>query len=410
MVGFTEFAERKNLTVDKYPYAKAGLRTMGIVFRLFFATLLFWVLNKGFGFLFGWLSDELDGGEGIVLDTSKTVLKGIKLFDFSFILPMATNVVEFLYRITLMFATIACIATILSVCGYLLLLVLRWRSYERNCVTNDFKARKLKRDMLNTLAVNQSIANIRRAYAPNKNGETKEISFDDQSKLNALNALKHMSVTINTRQSLESEDLEQRFHISISVPFIQKETNELQNLLKDFDKVATRMEKGGVSFGSQIISSDQQTIEFFDSIIVPDKYAFEVITDDSNVEYGESEYIFPLDLFVDRTDKIKAAEKSAKRWAYSMAEDMDALLTTLDVPSKRSELHCGSRNVMMRYEISFRPQQNVVNSLPEQINRRFDTEGSTANLAGNRIDIVIDLPKECQSPIDTKTLFRQAFG
>ena len=65
---------------------------------------------------------------------------------------------------------------------------------------------------------------------------------------------------------------------------------------------------------------------------------------------------------------------------------------------------------MMRYEISFRPQQNVVNSLPEQINRRFDTEGSTANLAGNRIDIVIDLPKECQSPIDTKTLFRQAFG
>ena len=222
MVGFTEFAERKNLTVDKYPHAKAGLRTMGIVFKLFFATLLFWVLNKGFGFLFGWLSDELDGGEGIVLDTSKTVLKGIKLFDFSFILPMATNVVEFLYRITLMFATIACIATILSVCGYLILLVLRWRSYERNCVTNDFKARKLKRDMLNTLAVNQSITNIRRAYAPNKNGETKEISFDDQSKLNALNALKHMSVTINTRQSLESEDLEQRFHISISVPFIQK--------------------------------------------------------------------------------------------------------------------------------------------------------------------------------------------
>ena len=307
-------------------------------------------------------------------------------------------------------------AVILCAVIYLGLLLYRWHNFERDVITSDFAAIMLRKRILRTLNIPAKIREFRRTANYNQGSSGAKSTLvggmkeSDRAKLNALLALKRMRVYVNTRQSLDDETVERRYRVVIETPFIQDEYEQMQSLLKNFDTVATRMERGKVSFGSQVVSADQSQVEYMDSLVVPDKFAFEVVTDSGVVSTGTYESTFPLSLFVDRQAEIDKKAGQAKRWGFQTAAQVDDLLATMEAGAKRAKVNVGASNVQFDYTIAFRLKEDVVSKLGETLDKRFNTSGSTAELHGNKISLVISLPDNIKKPINVPTLYREAFG
>lgn len=394
MSTFREFSEQHSLTTDKFPYAKAGLRCLKFSIGFGLATLIVYLCKFLIEFPINALNDELDGVSDVISDAGANVLD--VLLQAQTNLAIAFNVLT--------------IVTALMVLAYLVILVLRWRSYERNVITSDFKAISLKHNLIESLGIKREISAIN-AKKRGTDGKTNELSFDEQAQLEALKAMKNMKVTVNTRQSLETDDLESRYRIEINVPFVQKDNEKLQAMLKDFNNVATRLERGEVTFGSQIISADQSKIEYFDSIVIPDKYAYEDLSNENGqVTYGDCEYVYPLSIFKDNRAIAEQKKADGARWALAAVNDLDDLITTVNVGGKRQGFNVGSRNLLVKYELSFRLESGKEDSLVKYIDKKFNTKGTTVVNAGNQMEIVVGLPDIFSAPIDVQTLFKTAFG
>lgn len=394
MSTFREFSEQHSLTTDKFPYAKAGLRCLKFSIGFGLATLIVYLCKFLIEFPINALSDELDGASDVISDAGSNVL--------DVLLQAQTNLATAFNVLT--------IVTALMVFAYLVILVLRWRSYERDVITSDFKAISLKHNLIESLGIKREISAIN-AKKRGSDGKTNELNFDEQAQLEALKAMKNMKVTVNTRQSLETDDLESRYRIEINVPFVQKDNEKLQAMLKDFNNVATRLERGEVTFGSQIISADQSKIEYFDSIVIPDKYAYEDLSNENGqVTYGDCEYVYPLSIFKDNRAIAEQKKADGARWALAAVNDLDDLITTVNVGGKRQGFNVGSRNLLVKYELSFRLESGKEDSLVKYIDKKFNTKGTTVVNAGNQMEIVVGLPDIFSAPIDVQTLFKTAFG
>lgn len=394
MSTFREFSEQHSLTTDKFPYAKAGLRCLKFSIGFGLATLIIYLCKFLIEFPINALNDELDGASDVISDAGSNVL--------DVLLQAQTNLATAFNVLT--------IVTALMVLAYLVILVLRWRSYERNVITSDFKAISLKHNLIESLGIKREISAIN-AKKRGSDGKTNELSFDEQAQLEALKAMKNMKVTVNTRQSLETDDLESRYRIEINVPFVQKDNEKLQSMLKDFNNVATRLERGEVTFGSQIISADQSKIEYFDSIVISDKYAYEDLSNENGqVTYGDCEYVYPLSIFKDNRAIAEQKKADGTRWALAAVNDLDDLITTVNVGGKRQGFNVGSRNLLVKYELSFRLESGKEDSLVKYIDKKFNTDGTTVVNAGNQMEIVVGLPDIFSTPIDVQTLFKTAFG
>lgn len=394
MSTFREFSEQHSLTTDKFPYAKAGLRCLKFSIGFGLATLIVYLCKFLIEFPINALSDELDGASDVIYDAGSNVL--------DVLLQAQTNLAAAFNVLT--------IVTALTILAYLVILVLRWRSYERNVITSDFKAISLKHNLIESLGIKREISAIN-AKKRGSDGKTNELSFDEQAQLAALKAMKNMKVTINTRQSLETDDLESRYRIEINIPFVQKDNEKLQAILKDFNNVATRLERGEVTFGSQIISADQSKIEYFDSIVIPDKYAYEDLSNENGqVTYGDCEYVYPLSIFKDNRAIAEQKKADGARWALAAVNDLDDLITTVNVGGKRQGFNVGSRNLLVKYELSFRLESGKEDLLVKYIDKKFNTKGTTVVNAGNQMEIVVGLPDIFSAPIDVQTLFKTAFG
>lgn len=394
MSTFREFSEQHSLTTDKFPYAKAGLRCLKFSIGFGLATLIVYLCKFLIEFPINALNDEFDGASDVISDAGSNVL--------DVLLQAQTNLATAFNVLT--------IVTALTILAYLVILVLRWRSYERNVITSDFKAISLKHNLIESLGIKREISAIN-AKKRGSDGKTNELSFDEQAQLEALKAMKNMKVTVNTRQSLETDDLESRYRIEINVPFVQKDNEKLQAMLKDFNNVATRLERGEVTFGSQIISADQSKIEYFDSIVIPDKYAYEDLSNENGqVTYGDCEYVYPLSTFKDNRAIAEQKKADGARWALAAVNDLDDLITTVNVGGKRQGFNVGSRNLLVKYELSFRLESGKEDSLVKYIDKKFNTKGTTVVNAGNQMEIVVGLPDIFSAPIDVQTLFKTAFG
>lgn len=394
MSTFREFSEQHSLTTDKFPFAKAGLQFLKLTIFFGIVTLIVYLCKFLIAFPIDALTDEIDGASEFISDTGSNVLDFLLQTQVN--LDLASN----------MLTLLTCVLLLV----YLILVVLRWRSYERNVITSDFKALSLKHNLISSLGIKREISAIN-AKKRGSDGKTNELSFDEQAQLEALRAMKRMKVTVNTRQSLETDDLESRYRIEINVPFIQRDNEKLQAMLKDFNNVATRLERGEVTFGSQIISADQSKIEYFDSIVIPDKYAYEELSNENGqVTYGDCEYVYPLSIFVDRRDEVEQKKADGARWALAAVNDLDDLISTVNVGGKRQGFNVGSRNLLVKYELSFRLESGKEDSLIKYIDKKFNTKGTTVVNSGNQMEIVVSLPDAFTAPIDVQTLFKVAFG
>lgn len=394
---FEEFAESHQLKSEHFPFSKLGMNSITAGYIFIGTSIVLFFVKLGISVL-----------DDFLLSNANIPRVAYDLF----LLPMS-NVCEYILRVLNVLFYLSLLAIVGSIVVYVVALVLRWRSFERNCVSNDFEARKLKKKIVKSLGLQKQIDAINKKYTSSNNSSTKEKSYEDKAKLDALNDVKNMQVYINTRQSIDSNDIEKRCQIIMKAPLQQKEYECMQTLLKDFDKIATKLVGGKFSFGAQIISADRKTISYFDVMVVPDKFDYAAEIEELTPKVEEdipSEYTFPLSLFTDHTAAIEKAKKSSKRWSDVTLLAMDDLLSTLNISAKRIEENVGARNMQIIYEVAFQPQESALQSLEKQIDRRFDTYGTTISMTGNKLTLVIGLPVKYQSPIDTSTLFHAAFG
>lgn len=405
-IGFIEYAQRHNFEVDTYPGAALGLSAMRNFRRFVIITIVLKLCSLPIKAWHNSLVMDYDAG---VLPT-----KGIGAYFFNEkTAPIILNVTGGLYWWLNLAATIFLALTIGFAVVYIVMLFVRWHNYERDCVTNDRAAIRLKRELLKTMRIKERIRAVNnKGGGSSKNGEGlfSKMSVEDEGKLDALNAIKNMQVFVNTRQSLDDESIERRSRIIIKVPFGQRAFEELQSTLKNFDQIATRMERGNVSFGSQSISADQTLIEYSDAVIVPDKYAFEVVDEDGAVSTGEYQHVYSLDNFVDRQAEIDKKEKAADKWAHRSVSIVDDLLVTMEMPAKRTRILVGATNVQYDYKMSFKLNEQRVDALPDKLDKKFNTDGVMCDSRGDSLSITIPLPNNMTKPINVPTLYREVFG
>ena len=386
---FHEYAREHKLDTDVYPGADAGVRLMRASGWLLIAVLFFAMMQLALN----WLTRSLMGDR----------------FVSDFLFPYVAKV-DYYWQFGV-YASVA--ALLLCVVLYGFFLLVRWHNYERDCVANDWDALALRRSLIYSLRTTESkeaIVEKTRETKKGSGGAGKKLTLDDKAKVDALNAIKRMKVNVNTRQSLDDDSIEKQYRVSIKLPFDQKAIETLQTLIKNIDQVMNRLKEGKVSFGSQMETADHRTVKYQDAIIVPDKYQFDVVRDDGKVESGGFESSFDLSLFVDRQDEIDRKTVSANRWAAQRGRDLDELLATLQMPGKRLDMKCGATNVRYDYKMSFKIDEKRAEQLPEKLDKRFATSGSTADAAADRMSITLPLPSDRKRPINVPTLYREAFG
>lgn len=386
---FDEYVESHGIDNNTYPYAETGLKTLHRINVSVVVAIVFSCISWLISLAQEYLQTELEGGSLAVSNIYARIL--------DVVIPTS----KVIHAISLMIWLLVALLVLM----YMVLVVLRWRSWERDILISDHKALSLRAKLIRTMRLHARIHDIEKRYV----GKGGQKSLDDQARLAALTRIAKMRVFVNTRQSLEDDTIERRFRIIIDTPFEQKEYDEFMSILKDFERNATRMEKGKVSFGSQILSSDYQVVQYTDAIVVKDKYAYDVVEDNKVAEYFE--YTHPLSLYTDHTEENKKRSKLAKRWSNSAANDLDAVLTTIDAGAKRISMTVGAKNVNLTYEMSFKiHDQNSSDRLAEQLDKRFSTKGTTVDYFGDRMSIVLALPSMCSSNADVKSLIIEAFG
>ena len=291
---------------------------------------------------------------------------------------------------------------IFTLIPYLFKLVLRWRHYERDVVSNDFEAALLKRRILSSLNISQLLSNAYKAMSNNDGDPSK------QGRIEALQTFKKMKVNINTRQSLSGFTIVKNSRISFEVPINHFAVEELEKLMKNVSDVATQRTNAKSKFGALEISEDRGTWSISSQTPVKDKYYFE--DPNANKDYEEYESSFGVDNFVDNTQKIADIKESAERFAADTARGMGTLLTSSKYQVTFVDFVLSATTLTLKYEWTFDPQSPNVSSLDKNIDKTFGVDGTTVNLSGNKLVIVFPMPKEFHIPIDVRTLYLEVFG
>lgn len=408
----SDWAKLRGISDSEYPYATGGLKVYQTIPHLLLATIIFAAARPLLFLLVRHILHTVTYPLIPVLGQIATTFLRAVAVVCSFIAVYA-------------FWALAITTALIALVIYPVLIVLRWRSYERCVLRNDHHANKLRKRMLRTLNIRRRRRQLARQIAKaegqssGKSGEIivlpqENIDTKKEAQTEALDALANMQVWINTRQSLTSDEVLTLYRIHIERPFIQETIDELDRLVKGLESAATRLEQGKVSFGSMMVSADQSYIEWTDTISEPDPY---LQVGAHKVEHIKVKASFPLELFADRSDQIAEVKEKAKTWAENRGELMDKFMSTLATQggqgaqgSRRLSVDVGNTNVAYTYELSFSIDFQRLDSYTGQIDQVFGVAGSTIELTGKSLMITLPLPEVLKVPIDEATMIRTIFG
>ena len=403
---FHEFAKAKGLTNDSFPHAKFGSSLYNV-----FCKLLTVIIVAGISsiVLFGVSSSvktmqinvpdfENSDASAFLVQNDQTPMKNIAE-DISGVI---SGIAKFTQGVALLLLYIDIFIAVL----YGVNTIRRWRYFERKCLRNDMKARHLKNSLLRSLNVQRRLKEARQKL-PDANAKS-NINVQSEGRVEALKAMKKLEVLVNTRQSLDSEELETRYCIVMQVPYIETEAEEFLKLIKNLDSVATKLMHNKVSFGAMTMSSDRSQVVFQDVVIEIDKYAD--IDDEVEDDRPPSQYSFPLSLLVDKQGEIDSKKDKAKAWANNTADALDKMLATKETAAKRLGVNVGNTNALFTYELSFKLELQSIDRMGELIDNVFKTSGTDVKIDAGNLQITVPLPKNLKIPINVPTMYKEVFG
>lgn len=392
---FHSYALRKNLDELTFPYASAGLKIYKHLSRAFTWFVVIFII----GFVLWAISAALPlipayQGEGVLAKI------------LTFISTYTGLASVWVKRVSYIFLTISFLWWV----AYAVVAILRWRSFERNVLRSDRRAKKLRKSLLKEKNISRLISDQQNANQKEReNSDRNKTSLENEIKLEALKAVSKLKVSVNERQSLDSEDVMRYYAISIDMPNSQKKRDAIISLIDDVGQTANRIDYSELRFGDYLEFEDGSKVVFQDAYKIKDKYAKAEAA--LKQDDRKSEFSIDLSLFNDEQAEIDAKKLSANRWAKVQADVLDNFFKTKGLTSRQLNVVVGASTALIEYELSLDLKNlNSLDSYSKVIDSVFDITGTTITISGKKMSVTLPLPVENKLPIDVPTMYRQTFG
>ena len=418
-VEFHEYARDADLAPDEFPHALKGPDKLKRLRTSLWSAIIFGILS--------WIDKTF-------IDTTKlTNLVGSSNEDSGSTAAGAAKdfgaaALEFILSLVsvclYVSAIIAAILTVVFGIIYAQNVIVRQRCFERDVVSNDAEAIRIKNELLRVKRIPQQIKELKSQMSKNNKSSGSSDTIEslaramsregapqikDIDEMDALKAFKRCYVNVNTRQDTLGEDIEKHYSVVFKSPDSVEADASLGKKIEGVEYVVTRILKGKVSIGAMIESRDRSARRFTGSVVVDDKYAVAETADASEKKPKDYEHAFPLDLLIDHTEEITKKKDQALRWATQTASAIDNLLSTSKTQANRQKVDVGSSSALFIYDMSTAIDIKNMDSMAETFNSAFKTKGSTISIDAGRILITIPLPKQFKLPIDVPSMYREVF-
>ena len=425
MSDFFEISETRGFSETNYPYASQGQALMRIMIKsLKWSSISFilYLTIKGIEYFTGFASPDMskfetsgkswyDMSQGS-FDVS-AIQSDLKFENISYFLMNFVGVILNLVKWILVSAsTSLLLIAVILLPVWMIFAVLRNRNYERDCFRNDIVASNLKSTILRKMAISRRLRILNGRYS--KARESASSNADQIEKLEidirALQSIKSMKVTVNTRQSLNGNEIETQYRIEFMTDDDYASYEKMMQELKKIDSIADVAMRGKVSFGQISESRDRSRLSLRAVSVEKDKYDFSDWVDDEEAESGVYEYTFHLSHLIDKRDEIKITSHKAQLWADRTGAALDDVLTTSNVKADRLSTEVSASNALYTYKLSFRIDFQNFEKYQDTIDALFGTSGTTVQIKNGDLLVAVPLPKELIVPIDVGSMYREIFG
>ena len=425
MSDFFEISETRGFSETNYPYASQGQALMRIMIKsLKWSSISFilYLTISGIEYFTGFSSPDMSkfetsgkswydvsqGSFDISAIQSDLKFENITYFLTNFV-GVILNVIKSI--LALASTSLLVIAAILLPV-WMIFAVLRNRNYERNCFRNDIVASNLKSTILRKMAISRRLRILNGRYS--KARESSSANADQIEKLEidirALQSIRSMRVTVNTRQSLNGNEIETQYRIEFMTDDDYASYEKMMQELKKIDSIADVAMRGKVSFGQISESRDRSRLSLRAVSVEKDKYDFSDWVDEEESESGVYEYTFHLSHLIDKRNEIKVISHKAKLWADRTGAALDDVLTTSNVKADRLSTEVSASNALYTYKLSFRIDFQNFEKYQDTIDALFGTSGTTVQIKNGDLLVAVPLPKELIVPIDVGSMYREVFG
>lgn len=287
---------------------------------------------------------------------------------------------------------------------YLVTIVLRHHAGEIQPMKDDVRAYMLKRDLIDSLNAK------RRSTIDEDSKKLKKLEKEKRKQLRAVKISVHTVLKKNLPTPVKY------YHIDFSRHKNEKIHNNVVKQIKESQSLLSALVPDS-NFGQMTISSNKKVFSFEGHKSInkaPEALLVKlrrILAKDGLIETKASEYVFPLDLFEDRIDKIEEATEGATEYALSRERDVTNILSSEGVAATLAkEPFVGNTSVRYDYELPER-----VGKLPntEELENKIENSMKINNvrveLASGNLQVTIPLPKDLNIMIDTRTLIESTY-
>lgn len=287
----------------------------------------------------------------------------------------------------------------------------RQRFHERNVVINDLRSDLFRRRFLNSVGLRDRYNDFKDAQRK-KDGRP---STDDRNKKQMFKTLLKTKFYINTRTSLEKSGMvDTQYRIYIDVENLNKEQLDLvKKEVEPWGYEATRLMRGNITFSSLFLPKSQAYIIFRAWSQKEDKYAVSDYVENEVGEVVVYQSVYPTTLIPDMQAKIDEVKENAEEWVKSTHRTVTSILvsSSKQLAELEDETQLSSNMARFLYEIPESTNLPDITSIPKSIESSIGDEGVSATVVGgNKLEILVPLPKDYQSGINVPTLLRDVFG
>lgn len=419
---FEELIEDKQLSSDDFPYAEHGphkkRRASTMLNHTVFAVMVY-VAAK---ILRPIVVNQLPEPTGVraewynFADNFALIVGGH--FDYTGLVIGLFNAVETFFY----YATIGgSFFTAVFGAIYLVNVVKRQRSFEREVIANDAEANRIHKSLMDTMSIPEQIKRkqevINKAeQSTNSNSDNvfsglftskNRANISDVNELAALKAFRNVRINVNTRQDVSSDDVYKTYTVTFQAPPVTEASDKLEKMIDGVDATLSRIVGNGVNFGGKLQSSSRTFWTLSASTVVEDKYP--VVEEVAVKEAVVYETAFDLSLLIDNRPKIEKKKAGALKWANDQASTIDAFLTTGDAQVTRTDVQVNASNAIYIYDQPRSFDLKKLDEYKEKFDTNFKQKGSDVEVSSGRVVIAIPLPKQYNLPIDVGSMFRETF-
>lgn len=335
-------------------------------------------------------------------------------FDFSSLSqqwPVYLNqFLHFLAKCCFIFTGFVAIVWVFRLIGYLVNVVKRQRSYERNVIKNDLQASHIRSRLL-------AIQSVHSQFAAAKHKLRSSEANDDYSARSSYEELKAFAkdfyVSINTRQQLDGKNIQTQYRLIFPLPDDFTASEQLIKRVENIHLAANKVTQGKIEFGSLEFSKDRQ-------FVVARAWGKEEVDpytqSNANKVFEEvkvdSQYSFPLSLLIDHQAKIDQIKDDAAQWAIRSAKVVDAMLATYKINANQVRVESGNSSGLFVYDLAFDTSlASSFEKLESSLDKAFQRTGSSVSINDKgQLLVTVPLPQSLSVPINVPTMYREAFG